>query len=340
MLDMTDSMIFLQEGEAQLLKDEPEYVWTRYQAIAKTLSEEIGLPRRDAAVLAVVSERQFYRLLKRYKAENITGLRKKSTRPHKSPKISPEWKERAVLGVREDTGFSVRDISFVLNPLFEKEGVDVSISPSTIYKILVRRGVIERETLEEKIWKSFDWKKPNHLLQIDITIFNGVPLLTALCDGTRKAWAQVLPDMTDDSIIAALKVMLPFHYKNMLTDNGKQFCRANKLIAEYCREIAKCRHIWASVHHPQTLGKLGRYQNGLKVFLSKQLYNTANRERIAYFIRIYNKFYNNGRVNSTTKKIPEEMYSGKVEPDWLNVIVRAFNLKRHIPISVRDDICV
>lgn len=47
----------------------------------------------------------------------------------------------------------------------------------------------------------------------------------------------------------------PDGYENLLTDNGKQFCR-NPTMRRYCEGYITGRHILSSIHHPQTLGKL------------------------------------------------------------------------------------
>ena len=60
-------------------------------------------------------------------------------------------------------------------------------------------------------------------------------------------------------------------YDSLLTDNGSQFSRKNSVMKKYCKQYLREKHIWTSVHHPQTMGKLSNAQKGLKRFLIYRL---------------------------------------------------------------------
>ncbi|MGH9975282.1 MAG: hypothetical protein ACRD8Z_05530, partial [Nitrososphaeraceae archaeon] len=101
--------------------------------------------------------------------------------------------------------------------------------------------------------------------------FNRVPILTVEDDHSRKLWAARLENETDDNVVDGMKCLLHNHnqkYDSLLTDNGSQFNRKNSTIRKYCDQYLTERHIWTSIHHPQTMGKLSNAQKGLKVLFT------------------------------------------------------------------------
>ena len=105
-------------------------------------------------------------------------------------------------------------------------------------------------------WKFFEWGHPNRLIQADLTKFNGVNILTMEDDNARKGWALALKDAKERTVTAGMKKLVQIKYDNLLTDNGSQFSRRNAEMRKYCEEWLNEKHIWTSVHHPQTMGKL------------------------------------------------------------------------------------
>ena len=170
--------LYLEKNNIKLLKKEPEYVKQRYHTVASVLSPRSNVTRQKAAQTLGVSKRQFQRIFKRFKMEGIPGLRYKSKRPSRSPDKTPTWLEDIIVKVREETGFGSFHISQIVNISLENQGRTERVIPRTVSRILVRRGIIESEKRAKKDWKRFEWGHPNHLLQVDLTRFNGIPLLT------------------------------------------------------------------------------------------------------------------------------------------------------------------
>ncbi|MDG6225195.1 MAG: hypothetical protein QCI82_06745, partial [Candidatus Thermoplasmatota archaeon] len=140
-------------------------------------------------------------------------------------------------------------------------------------------------------------------------------------------WAVALPDQTDKTVIEGMKRLVRERYDNLLTDNGSQFSRKNARMRRYCEEFLNEKHIWSSVHHPQTLGKLSAYQKGLKRFLRHQLIGSRDRSRINHWIGVYNDWYNNGKYHSVIGCVPEDRYSGQVDGNWYVKLVKALKLE-------------
>lgn len=177
-----------------------------------------------------ISMRHFNRLQKRYHDEGIPGIRNKSTRPHRSPNQTDQWLEELTMKVREKTGFGSFHLAQLINISMENQGRPERITPRTNSRILVRRGIIESEKRIKTEWRHFEWGHPNHLIQGDLTMFNGIPLLTMEDDYSRKGWAIRLRSQKDTTVVNGMKTLLKIRYDNLLTDNGSQFSRKNQTI--------------------------------------------------------------------------------------------------------------
>lgn len=316
---------YLKKEHIQLLHNEPYYVKQRYYAVVRAVCSKNNSIREKAANELGISMRHLRRLIKRYQDEGIPGLRNKSKRPHQSPNKTPDWLEDLVVNVREATGFGSDHVSLIVNISLENQGKTERIVPRTVSRILVRRGVIESEKRAKKKWKRFEWGRPNHLIQADLTLFNGIPLLTTEDDYSRKGWAIRLTNQKDTTVIRGMKKLMKVRYDNLLTDNGSQFSRKNKVIRDYCEKHINEKHIWTSIHHPQTMGKLSAFQKGLKRFLHHKMGGSRDIHKIDHYIEVYVHWYNNGKYHSVISTYPEERYSGHRDIEWYNHLVT--NLK-------------
>ncbi len=263
--------VYLDDAHIPLINSEEEYVKQRYFAVAKTLAPEVfRITRKEAADILGLSKRQLQRIVKRFKEEGILGLRKRSTRPNTSPNKIPEDVENRIVEVRKATGFGSERIAVIVNKGLEIEGRK-GVSDTTCYNVLARNGLVEAEKRLQKEYKSFEWGRPDQLVQADITYFNGVPLMTMEDDNSRKGWATSMIDQSEERVLYAMGKLHPEKYDNLLTDNGSQFSRKNSSMKKYCERNITGTHIWTSVHHPQTMGKLSNMQKG---FLKHRLGRT------------------------------------------------------------------
>lgn len=329
--------VYLEEEHVALLRAEEEYVRKRYQAVARTLADDlIRITRKKASEIIGRSERQLKRIVRRFREEGIAGLRFKSRAPYTIPKNkTPPDIERRVVEVRNATGFGSEQLALIVNESLKAAESVATITDTTCYNILARNGLVEAERRLQREYKRFEWGRPDALIQGDLTIFNGYPILTMEDDYSRKGWAERLNGpATDDAVVYWMERLHPGSYENLLTDNGKQFARNNPTMRKYCETHVTGKHIWSSVHHPQTLGKLSNFQKGMKAFLRHRLGRTRDPDAIDKCIRVYVDWYNNGKIVSTTKCCPEERYSGIRDPSWFEKLVKALKLDRILPVSV------
>jgi len=318
---------YLQKDHIQLLRQEPTYVKHRYHAVMRAVSSKSNILREKEAQNLGISMRHLRRLITQFQYEGIPGLRKKSTRPQNSPNKTPKPLEDLVVQVREKTGFGSDHLADLVNISLENQGQTERVHPRTVSRILVRRDIIESEKRAKKEWKHFEWGHPNRLIQTDLTTFNGIPLLTMEDDYSRRGWALRLANQKDTTVVRGMKKLLKIRYDNLLTDNGSQFSRKNKVIREYCQDHINEKHIWTSIHHPQTMGKLSAFQKGLKRFLFHILHDSRDIHQIDHHITVYVHWYNNGKYHSTIETYPEERYSGHRDLEWYNHLVTSLKLE-------------
>ena len=319
--------LYLYKEHIQLLQNESKYVKRRYCAVARAVLSNNNLIREKIAHDLGISMRQFRRIIKRFQEEDIPGLHNKSKKPHRSPNQTPTWLEDLVVKVREETGFSSANLCQIVNISLENQDKTERVIPRTVSRILVRRGVIESEKRAKKGWKRFEWGHPNQLIQADLTKFNGIPLLTTEDDYSRRGWAIRLTNQKDKTVVRGMKKLLKVRYDNLLTDNGSQFSRKNKVIREYCEKYINEKHIWTSIHHPQTMGKLSAFQKGLKRFLHHKIGDSRDIHEIDYYIDVYVHWYNNGKYHSAIATYPEERYSGQRDLEWYDHLVKSLKLE-------------
>lgn len=337
-MEIVQGEVYLEGGHVELLRNEEEYVRKRYHAVARTLApdESLRITRKQAAEIIGRSKRQIQRIVKRFKEEGIAGLRFKPNTPHTPSKNkTPEDIARRVVEVRKATGFGSEQLAAIVNEGLKMEyKEDRAVTDTTCYNILARNGLVEAERRLQREYKRFEWGHPDELIQSDLTSFNGFPILTLEDDHSRKGWALRLEDAKDDRVVCGMQELHPEVYENLLTDNGKQFARNNSTMRKYCEQYLTGKHIWSSVHHPQTLGKLSNFQKGMKAFLRHRLGRERDPEAIDECITIYVDWYNNGKMVSTTKCYPEERYSGKRDLGWYQRLVKALKLDCIMPVPV------
>ncbi|MBU1941069.1 MAG: DDE-type integrase/transposase/recombinase [Candidatus Thermoplasmatota archaeon] len=317
---------YLQKDHIQLLRQEPTYLQQRYHAVMRAVSSKNNILREKEAQNLGISMRHLQRLITQFQHEGISGLRKKSTRPQNSPNKTPKHLEDLIVHVREKTGFGSVHLAELVNISLENQGQTERVHPRTVSRILVQRGIIESEKHAKKEWKHFEWGHPNRLIQTDLTTFNGIPLLTMEDDYSRRGWALRLSNQKDTTVVCGMKKLLKIRFDNLLTDNGSQFSRKNKVIRDYCQDHINEKHIWTSIHHPQTMGKLSAFQKGLKRFLFHTLHDSRDIHQIDHHIKVYVHWYNNGKYHSTIATYPEERYSGQRDLNWYNHLVTSLKL--------------
>ena len=147
---------------------------TSMRVIAAVTALVAGEPVNVARVCreSGVSRKTFYKWAARYRAGGLAGLEERSRRPLSCPARTPGVVEDAIVAVREELALAGLDhgattIQWHLGRRRPRPVVVPSVA--TIYRILVRRGLVEPAPRKRPkgSWKRFEAPAPNEYWQID-----------------------------------------------------------------------------------------------------------------------------------------------------------------------------
>jgi transposase InsO family protein len=231
-----------------------------------------------------VSRRWVHELVKRFDAEGEAGLVPRSRRPHTSPRRTPESLADELCELRKrlaDQGLDAGAQTIAYH-LQQRHGP--APAPATIWRILTQRGFVTPQP--QKRPKSsavrFEAQMPNERWQADLThwkLTSGVEadILNIVDDHSRLLVASHARPTTK-----AADVVASFHTAaasyglpaSLLTDNGAVFTAAPRgggrcaIELELARLGITARH--SRPYHPQTCGKVERFHQTLKRWLTRQ----------------------------------------------------------------------
>lgn len=230
-----------------------------------------------------LSRETFYVWRRRYEAEGLDGLIPRSRAPRSSPHRTSIEIEDTIVALRKE----LADLGVDHGPAtiqWHLAHRDVLVVPSeaTIWRILVRRGFVEPEPRKrpKASYRRFEASAPNELWQadcIDWAIESGpVKILSFLDDHSRvglrvKALLEATTNATWETFCEACAVWgVPL---GQLSDNGLNF--SGKLRGFEVRFEIELRAIGvvpktSRPYHPQTCGKVERFQQTLKKWLRRQ----------------------------------------------------------------------
>ncbi|MGW1287718.1 IS481 family transposase [Streptomyces sp. NPDC002586] len=251
----------------------------RYRAVLAVLA---GATVTEVAASLGVSRQTVSGWKSRYEASGLAGLADRSRRPASCPHQASAEVEAAVCELRrKHPKWGPRRIAHVL----ERSGV-VSPVPSrmTVYRILVRHGLVEPGARRRKRsdYKRWQRDRPMQLWQMDIV--GGVMLVdpvtgelteakvvTGVDDHSRYCViASVVERATGRAVCAAfVRALQRFGVpEEVLTDNGKQFTDrfgqgGEVLFDRICRENG-IAHRLTQPASPTTTGKVERFHQTLR----------------------------------------------------------------------------
>jgi transposase InsO family protein len=274
----------------------------RYQAVLEVLNNASTVT--DVAVRFGVTRQTVHRWLRHYAADGIAGLVDGSARPLSCPHQIPAEVEARVVELRGlNPGWGPRTILFRL----EAERISPLPGRSSIYRCLVRHGLIEPEARRRKKadYKRWERSRAMELWQMDIV--GGVELV----DGWRASIvsgvddhsrfvisAQVVERATARPVCDALaQALRSFGVpREILTDNGKVFTgrfgpgTGEVLFDRICRENA-IKHILTAPRSPTTTGKVERWHKTLRrEFLNGRVFDSIAdaQEQLDRWVHEYN----------------------------------------------------
>lgn len=227
-----------------------------------------------------ISRKTFYKWRGRFEAEGLAGLEPRSRRPHRSPGATPMGVEDRVVELRKELTEEGLDAGAgTIRWHLGRQGVVPLPSEATVWRVLVRRGFVVPEPRKrpKSATRRFAAAFPNECWQIDATEWRltrrRVEIINILDDHSRLVVASMaVPSTTSDAAWAAFSGAasrwgLPVR---CLSDNGLAFSgrlRGYEVTFEANLRAAGIRPVTARPFHPQTCGKVERFQQTLKKWL-------------------------------------------------------------------------
>ena len=214
-------------------------------------------------------------------------------------RLRPEEESTILAAAREAPEISSRQLAVWLT---DQGGF--AVSPSTVYRILRREGLVKRPEMRMLAGKEYHQKTtaPHQLWATDASYFRVVGwgyyyLVTVMDDYSRfiLAW-KLQKDMTSGSLIEVVQeavdatgmTEVPLEDRTrLLTDNGSGY--VSRAFRDYLRLVG-ISHILAAPFHPQTNGKMERYYHTLKQEVNQVPYEFPSQleTALADFVSYYN----------------------------------------------------
>jgi transposase InsO family protein len=253
-------------------------------AVAKAVEEIDGGKRVKVTSLCGrlgITPKTFYKWAARYRAEGLAGLEERSRRPKRSPGRLDAAVEDAIVEWRkrlDDEGLDAGAATVRWH--LERGGVSPLPSVATVWRCLVRRGFVVPEPAKRPKCSlcRFEAPAPNDWWQIDAThwvLAGGEPMevINVLDDHSRLCAASVaVPVATTEHAWEAFSAGVERYGLpcGCLSDNGLIFSgrlHGYEVFFEAQLRAAGVRPITSRPYHPQTCGKVERFQQTLKKWL-------------------------------------------------------------------------
>jgi len=214
-------------------------------------------------------------------------------------RIIPEEEDKVLAVARESPDLSSRQLAAWIT-----DNAGFAVSESTVYRILRREGLVKRQETQLTAAKEYHTKttRPHQMWATDASYFRVVSwgyyyLVTVMDDYSRFIldWklqkdmsASSLIEVVQEAVDATGMTDVPVEDRTkLLSDNGSGY--VSRVFRDYLRLVG-IGHILAAPFHPQTNGKVERYQQSLKREVNQLPYELPSQlERaIAGFVDYYN----------------------------------------------------
>jgi transposase InsO family protein len=230
------------------------------------------LSAQEAAVQAGLSERSVRKWIARFRAEGLPGLKDRSSRPHRSPRQTPQAQVAVVLALRHlrqpgfqiarQSGLSKATVSRLLRR-HRLHGLDLLDPPPPVRRY---QRQLPGELIHLDIKKLARIERPSHRVtgnRRDLVKGGGWEYVhVAIDDASRIAFARIMSDEGKQSAIAFLQTALRYFRslgiqpQAIMSDNGA--CYVSKCFAR-ARQSLGLRHLFTRPYTPRTNGKAERF---------------------------------------------------------------------------------
>ncbi len=237
-------------------------------------------------------------------------------------RLTPDEDGKVLAAAREIPELSSRQLAAWLT-----DNAGFAVSESTVYRILRREGLVKRPEVQLVAGKEYHTKTtgPHQMWATDASYFR-VPgwgyyyLVTVMDDYSRfiLAWklqrnmaADSLIEVVQEAVDATGMTDVPTDNRTkLLSDNGSGY--VSRAFWDYLHLVG-IRHILAAPFHPQTNGKLERYQQTVKREVNQVPYESPSQleTALAGFVDYYNFRRYHKALGDVT---PADVLNGRREP--------------------------
>jgi transposase InsO family protein len=250
-------------------------------AVLKVVTNQLSVTAAAAEV--GLSRGYLQRLLRRYREGGLEALELRSRRPHTNPGRTPEAERERIVALRTELsaqGLDAGPVTIAWH--LEREGLHVP-STSTVRRVLHAAGLVVPQPRKRprSSWHRFEAAAPNELWQSDVTHWR-------LADGSEVEICSWLDDhsryllgctaflrVDGDDVVATFCAAGETHGwpAATLTDNGAIYTSrftGGRNAFEYLLAYLGIKQKNGAPGHPQTQGKIERFQQTLKRWLGQQ----------------------------------------------------------------------
>jgi len=285
-----------------------------------------GRPVAEVAAAHGVSRSWLYELLARHRDLGEEGLRPRSKRPRSSPTRTTDALENAIVSLRKELTDEGLDAGAATIQWHLSRRHDSAPSISTIWRVLRRRGFIvdQPHKRPRSSYIRFEADLPNECWQADTTHWaladgSDVEILNVIDDHSRVAVASVTHRVTKAADVVAVfhTAAVTWGYPaSMLTDNGAIFTaksRNGRCALEIELDALHIEFKHSRPYHPQTCGKVERFHQTLKRWLTRQP-PAAAIDQLQHDLDRFTSHYNTARPHRALgRHTPIEAYNARTK---------------------------
>jgi transposase InsO family protein len=293
-------------------------------SFARLIVTAVVVQQRSKAEVARefgVSRQWVHTLVRRFETEGADGLQARSRRPRSSPRQIPGEIEELVVVLRKALADQGLDAGPHTIAHHLRESCGQAPSPTTIWRILSRRGFVTPHPHKRprSSFVRFEAHMPNERWQADVTHWtlgdgSEVEILNVIDDHARFLLASRAFTITRaaDVVRTFAETGAAHGYPSeLLTDNGAIFTgapRGGRSVLEVQLDALGVRAVRSRTYHPQTCGKVERFHQTLKRWLSRQRPAPTVTELQAQLDR-FADYYNDVRPHrALARRSPREAY--------------------------------
>jgi transposase InsO family protein len=276
-------------------------------------------PVSEVACSYGVARSWIYTLLARYRAEGEAAFEPRSRRPKTSPRAISADTADLIVRLRKELTDQGLDAGPVTIAWHLERHHQARVSPATISRYLTRRGLVTPEPRKrpKSSYIRFQAEQPNECWQSDFTHYpladgTGTEILTWLDDHSRLALSVTAHHrVTGQIVLTAFQAAVAAHGApaSTLTDNGMVFTtrlsggRGGRNGLEHELRRLGIRQKNGKPNHPQTRGKVERFQQTLKKWLRAQPAQPATIPQLQALIDAFTSEYNHRRPH---RSLPQQ----------------------------------